>query len=240
MILTSKIQRTVALASASIFLAGCAAPRNGAGPAGGDVGSGGGGDPCSVAQSALAGVAVGVLLGAMAGGKKGAAAGGVIGGALGAAACVAVNVQSRQTKTAAQVDQEYRQQQGALPREPVVVSYASQVNSPTVRKGQPIRVNSIVELTNGTVQPVQSVKEELVVFTPDGTQINPDPKSKNFTSSSGGRFENSFDLNLPANLSQGTYGLKTNLYVNNKLAGTRDLRTQLVWDGSRGAIVAMN
>ncbi len=235
----SKIQRTVALASAALFLAGCAAPRSGNGPVGGNV-AGGSDDPCSVAQSALAGVAAGVLLGAMTGGKNGALKGGVIGGAIGAAACVAVNVQSRQTKTAAQVDQEYRRQQGALPREPVVVSYASNVNSPSVRRGQPIKVTSVVELTSGTVMPVQSVKEELVVFNPDGTQINPDPKSKNFTASSGGRFENSFDLNLPPNLSQGSYALKTNLYVNNKLAGTRDLRTQLVWDGSTGVIVAMN
>lgn len=236
MTLFSKTQRIVVLATTAIFLAGCAAPPNGGGPAFG----GGDENPCSVGTGAALGVLLGVALGGATGGKKGAIKGAVIGGAMGAALCVAVNVQSRQTKTAMQVDQEYKKRQGALPREPVVVSYASKVSSPLVSKGQPVKVNSVVELTSGTVQPVQSVKEELVVFNPDGTQINPDPKSKNFTASSGGRFENSFELNLPPNLSQGSYAMKTKLYVNDKHVGTRDLRTQLVWNGSSGVIVAMN
>ena len=232
----STTQRTVVLATTAIFLAGCAAPPNG----GGSTFGGSDENPCSVGAGAVLGGALGAVLGGATGGKKGAITGAVLGGALGAAVCVAVNVQSRQTKTAMQVDQEYRKRQGALPREPMVVSYTSQVNSPSIRKGQPIKVNSVVELTSGTVQPVQSVKEELVVFNPDGTQINPDPKSKNFTASSGGRFENSFELNLPPNLSQGSYAMKTRLYVNDKLVGTRDLRTQLVWNGNSGVVVAMN
>ena len=40
---------------------------------------------------------------------------------------------------------------------------------------------------------------------------------------------------MPAGVSQGIYGVKTNFYVNGKLAATRDLRTQLVMLEADGA-----
>lgn len=231
---TYLLQRSVTLLSAAVILAGCAnAPRNNANP----VTSGAGEDPCSVAASALVGAGVGLLLGAMAGGKRGALKGGAIGGAVGAVACVAVNVQSQQTKTAAQVDDDYRRQRGALSSDPSVVTYQSRVNTTSVQRGQPFRVNSVVELANGSMQQVRSVREELVVLTPDGTPINA-PTSKPFAASTAGRFENSFELQLPPGVSQGTYNLKTQLFVNDKPTATRDLRTQVVWNGTQATLVA--
>lgn len=231
---TRSFQRSVALLSAAVILAGCVnAPRNNPNP----TTSGAGEDPCSVASSALVGAGVGLLLGAMTGGKRGALKGGAIGGAVGAVACVAVNVQSRQTKTAAQVDHDYRMQRGALSPEPSVVTYQSQVNTTSVQRGQPFQVNSVVELANGSLEQVRSVREELVVFTPDGSPIKA-PTSKPFIVSTAGRFENSFELKLPPGLSQGTYNLKTQLFVNDKPAATRDLRTQVVWNGTQATVVA--
>ena len=61
-------------------------------------------DPCSVGTTAAAGAAVGALLGALVSGKNGALKGAAIGGGLAAAGCLAINVNSRQTKTAAQAD----------------------------------------------------------------------------------------------------------------------------------------
>lgn len=217
--------RLTSLACVLSLLAGCANTPGGPGQAGGD--------PCSVGKSALAGAAVGLVFGAVVGGRDGAAKGAALGGAVAAAACFATNVQSRQTKTAAQSDSDYVRARGALPREPEVVSYESQVNQTTVQRGQPFKVNSSVELVNGANKSVESVREELVVFNPDGTQINRDPKSKPFAAASGGRYENSFELKLPPGVSQGSYGLKTNLYVNEKMVASRDLRTQVVWDGER-------
>lgn len=229
------IRRALTLTSATIILTGCANGPRGAGNQ--SLGSAGG-DPCSVGTSAIVGVGIGAVLGALAGGKGGALKGGAIGGAVAAVACLAINVQSRQTKTAAQVDREYQQQQGALPREPSVVTYQSQLSAGSVQRGQPFHVNSVLELANGSTQQVQSVREELVVFNPDGSPFNVTPASKPFAASTGGRFENSFELQFPNGVSQGIYNLKTQLYVNNKLAATRDLRTQVVWDGERATVTA--
>lgn len=189
-------------------------------------------DPCSVGGTAVAGAAVGALLGVLVDGKRGAIRGAAVGGLAGAAGCVAVNARSRQTKTAAQADSDYRRARGTLPAEPVVVSYTPQLSSGVAQRGKPFMVTSAIELVNGSVQPVNEVREEIIVLDPKGEPFKQGSKSLANNNRSAGRFENSFELTLPAGVSQGMYGIKTNLYVNGKLAASRDLRTQLVWDGN--------
>jgi hypothetical protein len=176
-------------------------------------------DPCAVGSSAL--------LGALMDGKRGAARGAAAGGIVAALGCVAINSQSRQTRTAAQVDNDFIRTRGRLPAEPQVVSYQPRLNASTVQRGKPVVVNSTVELVNGATTPVMQVREELVVFDQDGKQFK--SGSKALTNNSGGRFENSFEITLPKDASQGRYALRTNLYVNGKLSASRDLNTQLVW-----------
>jgi len=193
-------------------------------------------DPCGVGSSALAGAATGALLGMLVDGRRGALRGAAAGGLVGAIGCVVVNSQSRQTRTAAQVDSDFVRSRGRLPAQPQVVSYQPRLNESTVQRGTPVRVTSIVELVNGSTTPVREVREELVVFGQDGKQFA--NGSKPLVNNSGGRFENTFELNLPKDASQGRYTMKTNLYVNGQLSASRDLSTQLVWDGSSGVLVA--
>lgn len=228
--------RAAAALTITAMLAGCAtAPGNPNGvrqdsnyPQDGNQQASGSDDPCSVGATAAAGAAVGALLGGLISGKSGIVKGAAIGGGLAAAGCLAINVNSRQTKTAAQADRDYIRTRGALPREPQVVSYTPQVSAATVKRGQPFKVNSVVELVNGSAQNVNDVREELVVLDPQGQPFKSGSKALASNNKTGGRFENSFELTLPAGVSQGVYGVKTNLYVNGKLAATRDLRTQLV------------
>ncbi|WP_029000883.1 glycine zipper domain-containing protein [Azohydromonas australica] len=225
------VQQVLTGAVVASLLAGCASPADGPGP-----GQGGNEDPCSVGTGAVAGAAVGALIGAMTGDRRTAAKGAVIGGAAGALLCVAVNVQSRQTKPATQVDREYERTRGRLPEQPQLVSYMPAVSPPVVQRGRPVRVNSTLELVNGSVQPVSSVREEIVVFSQDGQPIK--SGGKLFTAASAGRFENSFEVTLPQSAPQGVYALKTNVFVNDRLAATRDLQTRLVWDGREAMVVA--
>lgn len=195
-------------------------------------------DPCSVGQSALAGAAVGALLGGLMGGKKGALEGAAAGGVVASLGCLAINAQSRQTKTAAQSDREFVMARGRLPAEPQVVSYSPTTSTQTGRRGQPLRVNSVIELVNGSQQTVNEVREELVVFDPQGEKVR--NGSKQLTNNTGGRFENSFELVLPNSAPQGVYAMKTNLYVNGKLSASRNLQTQIVFrgDGTPGVLMA--
>ena len=194
-------------------------------------------DPCSVGQSAVAGAALGALLGGLVDGKKGLRKGLVAGAAVGALGCLAINANSRQTRTAQQSDNEYIQTRGRLPAQPQVVSYVPSTTSASGRRGQPLRVNSVIELVNGSQQPVNEVREELVVFDPQGEPFR--NGSKQVTNNTGGRFENTFELVLPDSAPQGVYAMKTNLYVNGKLSATRNLQTQIVVNGDGSAPILL-
>ena len=239
------VQRLVAGALIATLAGGCAVQpqqqqqQRGAPVNAGNAGTAANEDPCSVGGSALAGAAVGALLGALVDGKRGAVRGAALGGVTGAVGCVAINARSRQTKSAAQADQDYLRARGRMPREPEVVAYTPTLSNAVVKRGQPFLVSSTVELVNGSTRRVEEVREEIVVLDPSGAPFKKGSKAVASTNRSSGRFENSFELTLPQGVSQGMYGLKTNLYVNGRLAATRDLRTQLVWNGVEGRLVAM-
>ncbi len=222
--------KLIALALVTSIVGGCAMPPQQGGVyrnASDSSPNAGAEDPCSVGQAALAGAALGALLGGLAKGGKGALKGALAGGAVGAAGCLAINANSRQTRTAAQVDQEYIQANNRLPADPQVLAYSPTIAS-TAQRGQPVRVNSTVELVNGSQNKVTEVREELQVFDQSGKQFLGGQKP--LTNNSGGRFENSFVMTLPQSVSQGTYTMKTTLYVNGKVSATRNLQTQLVID----------
>lgn len=223
--------RTVGCTVIAALLAGCATPLGGQ-----DAAYGESQDPCSVGTGAMAGAAVGALLGAMTGDRSTAAKGAVLGGAAGALLCVAVNYQSRQTKSANQADRDYQTTRGQLPPQPQLVTYAPSVSPPVVQRGRPVKVNSTLELVNGSRQPVSSVREEIVVYNQEGQPFK--TGSKPFTAASAGRYENSFEVTLPQSAPQGVYAMKTNVYVNDRLTASRDLQTRLVWDGRGSAVLA--
>lgn len=231
---TSK--KLIAAALVTSFLSGCAVPPQQGGTyqdASNTHPKTANEDPCSVGQSALAGAALGALLGGLTKGGKGAVRGALAGGAIGAAGCLAINANSRQTRTAAQVEEAYIKTHSRLPAEPQLIAYTPSIAG-TAQRGQPVQVNSTVELVNGSQNRVTEVREELQVFDQSGKQfLNGQKPLVNTTS---GRFENSFILTLPESVSQGTYTMKTTLYVNGKVSATRNLQTQLVIN-ERGMIM---
>lgn len=233
------LSKVVALALVASLSAGCATTGTSGMSQGGQFGnpsSAQADDPCGVGSSALTGAAAGALLGLLVDGRRGALRGAAAGGLVGAIGCVMVNSQSRQTRTAAQVDGDYVRARGRLPAQPQVVSYQPRLNDGMVQRGQPLMVTSVVELVNGATTPVREVREELVVFDQEGKPFK--SGSKPLVNHTGGRFENSFELTLPKDASQGRYAMKTNLYVNGQLSASRDLSTQLVWNGESGVLVA--
>lgn len=230
MTILKPMQRPMAVIAICAFLAACASSPKGLG------GETSNENPCAVGMSSLAGAAAGAALGAVLGGKDGALKGGVAGAALGAVACAGINLRSKQTKTAAQSEQEFLRTNPSLPAQPMVTSYAAQINTPSAQRGQPILVNSELELINGSSEKVNEVREELVVLDPKGEPFK--SGGKPFMATSAGRFENSFELTLPQNAPQGAYSLKTNVFVNGAQVASRNLHTQVVWDGGAAVVVA--
>ncbi|WP_414440229.1 hypothetical protein [Burkholderia sp. 22PA0106] len=229
-----RMLRPVAPALVLCMLAGCATPPGAGGPGNAAANQ----DPCSIGGSAVVVAGLGAVIGALAGGTKGALIGAAAGAVVGGAGCYAINVRSRQLKTAQQSDSDYVQARGELPVQPTLVSYQVAVSNAVVQRGKPFKVTTDAEIVNGRAEPVTNVNEQLVLFDKQGKAFGNGSKPLQANNATGGRFENSFELKLPPDASQGVYGMKTNLYVNGRLAGTRDLHTQLVWDGQSGVLLA--
>lgn len=233
------VQFNVRFIAASVAVAlavsGCAgnAPRQGEPSSAGNTGSCGGGT--------VAGAAVGgALLGALVGGRKGAAAGAALGGGAAAIYCFGFNSESRQTKTAAQVDQEYRQQnRGNLPDAPMVTAYSTHVTpaNGVVGKGGALELNSQAQVVNGKYRKADKVEEEFVMsYNNEKLQgfVKPMP-------SAAGAYENKTTINVPKQFQDGTYTIASRVLVNGDPVGNpRVTKMQVVTVNGETRIALMD
>lgn len=208
---------TVAIAAT---LSGCATTGSGTGSMGSDK--------CNPLAASLTGAFVGALAGATRD-RNAAARGAVIGAAVGALACLAVNASSRQTRTADSVESAYRTSHGGrLPSAPQVLNYDTEIApGAKVAAGQPIEVKSRFAIIDGSSKKLSSVREELVLLDNSGKEIK--RVGKNVDASLGGEYENTFSFSFPKGVSQGIYGIRTELLVDGQVAGRNDDGIQLVF-----------
>jgi hypothetical protein len=190
----------------------------------------GGGDPCNPAVGALAGAALGALIGGTTGngGGRRAAIGAAVGAGAGAIACVAFNAYSKQTRSAQEVNQDYRQAHGGqAPAEPTVTAYTMSVNPAAgVQPGSTAEVTSNMTVVDGRTQPVGQIKEALTLSGPDGQMRH--EKVVNPNGGGGGSYQNQFQIKLPAGLAEGSYRVRTQLYVNGQMQAEREQNLQVV------------
>ena len=192
----------VAAVAVCLCVAGCATP--GGGPGNADSG-------CDPRAAALVGGVIGALLGGGSNRLKGAA----IGAGLASLACVALNYNSRQTKTAAQVQQDYMaSNRGQLPTRSAVTRYETNLDSGgVVRPGNRMVVNSEIEVVQGTADNNPVIEEELRLSRPDGRELKRIRKKANANEGAGG-FSTTFSLSMPEGVPQGQYPIQTVLYLN--------------------------
>lgn len=220
-----KLQKTVCAVCIVPFLLSACATQDG----GGKVADSGKSD--TVARCAAFGLG-GAVLGALISGKKGAARGAVAG----LAACAVVEIASRQTKSAAQVDQQYRaSNRNQLPPNARIDAYSTLITPNGVaRGGEAIKIQSTIRAVSGASEPVQDVKEVLIAYAPTGEEFKRGEKKVNDATGSG-EYDNSFTLRLPQGAPQGMYRLKTQVFLNGKpsLARESSMQVAMLDDGTR-------
>ena len=198
------------------------------GPSGGQGGSEPTGEVLSGECNPLVTGGIGAAIGAVLGGSKNRGTGAAAGAAIGALACVAYNYTTKQTKTAQQVTDEYKaKNKGTLPASATVTRFNVQL-APTakVQAGNAITVASNIEVVPGTSNPRPTIEQEIALYSPDGAQVGKAKKPASQTG--GGGFETSFKFSLPQGVPQGTYPVKTQVYVDGKQAAGSDTRFQVV------------
>lgn len=219
-----KFQKTIIVACIVPFLlSACATP-------------GGGGQPADTGNNdtALRCAAFGLggaVLGALVAGRNGAAKGALAG----LAACAVVEIASRQTKTAEQVDQQYRaSNRNQLPVNARIDTYSTFISPSGVAKaGDAIKVQSTIRAVSGAKEAVQDVREVLIAYAPTGEEFKRGEKKVNDSTGSG-EYDNSFTLRLPQGAPQGIYKLKTQVFLNGKPSVAKESNLQVAaLDGSR-------
>lgn len=187
---------------------------------------------------ALAGALIGALLSKnkVSGAAIGAAGGGLLAGGL----CLAVTSESRQTKTAAEVEMQFKSaNKGSLPAEPVVQEYTTTIvpASGVLQKGEDLVIQSQAQVVRGRVSAVNSVVENVQLKLGDDVLQK---FSKELPSSDGGGgYETVHTVHIPPRFQDGTYTVTSNLMVNGKLASTRleSFRVVTRDDGVRFALL---
>ncbi len=175
----------------------------------------------------LGAIVIGAGAGAALQGERGA----YVGAAAGIAACFVINAQSKRTRSASEVEEEYRTRHAQLPTQPEVVRYDTQLSAPNVRRGDPLRIVSNIEAVEGRNAPIQEVKEEIRIYEPGSdTPFKTAQKVANNTGGSGG-YENTFTITFPSGMPQGRYVIETAVLVNGERADRGNQQIQVVFDG---------
>jgi hypothetical protein len=207
--------------AATMVVAGCAAP----GPDGSR--SAGLGFECNPAVAA----GIGAIAGGLLGGGSNTVRGAALGAGLGALACVALNYQSEQVKSAKQVQDEYKTaHRGTLPEQATLVRYDTSFSPTSVRPGQKAQTSSYIEVAPGTRDMTPKVEEELTLYKPDGTVAQTVRKPVSAANGSGA-FKGGFAIPMPEGVPQGVYPIKTALYLSGKRVGGQDGKLQVVQNG---------
>lgn len=211
---------TIAAVVAAMLAAGCATPGGG----GGQSTSGGGAGECDAGIAALAGAVVGGLLAQGNNRVRGAA----LGAGLASLACVAWNYNARQTKTAEQVQAEYKSaNRGQLPDHNRVVGYDTRFDpGAKVSPGGKMTVVSNIEVVQGSADPKPALEEELTLVRPDGSEVKSRKKANE--NQGAGAYTTSYSMTMPSGVPQGVYPVKTALYMNGQKVAGKDMSMQVV------------
>jgi hypothetical protein len=207
---------------------------------GGQTESSGSDGKCVAA--AAGGAIAGAILGALLSRNKvaGGAAGGVIGGLIGGALCLAVTSEANQTKAAAEVEKDYRADNGGkLPSQPMVQSYTTSISpaSGTVPRGDKLTIQSQAQVVRGANTGIESVQELIQLKLGEDVLQN---ITKPMPNSGSGAFATTHTIQIPPRMQDGTYTVASSLLINGQNTGelrTNNFRVVTMPDGIRYAFL---
>lgn len=189
-----------------------------------------GGGRCDTGMTTAAGALVGAAIGASIGDSRYAAKGALLGGALFAAGCIMMNAKTEQKRTAADVEKQYKAKNGNLPSKTMVQKYNTVlIPGETITADNNVVVKSGMVVIEGQSEPLQSVKETLVLRDAKGKMLKTFTKDVTQSGSyASGEFENTFTWKFPNNVSKGNYIVETNLEVNGNSVASSSKKLTLV------------
>jgi hypothetical protein len=215
-----------ALGALASLLAACANTQGGKGAAE---------DACNPVVGAVVGGAIGALIGGDSHRTRGAA----LGAGVGALACVAINYNSRQTRSAEQVGDDYQRRTGGpLPPAPVVAAYSTRAARGSARAGEDILITSSIEVVPGRNEPLKELREDFVIVDPRGVERSKLSKTPAPAGSRGGAYASTLQFTFPQGVPAGVYQVQSRLFVNGKPAQTSAVSIQVASGRSDATLLA--
>ncbi len=174
---------------------------------------------CNSVESGVIGALIGGLIGVATHGKRGAIVGAVAGAAVGSLGCALYNAKyhSQQIASAQAVDRNYAYAHGGqLPVQTVVTGYTSVLQPNTnVVVGHRANLESRLTVIRGRDAALPDVKEQVILWDPDGRQLIKLMKPATAVNGSG-EYQTSFTFTLPKGIKQGRYTIQTTVMLNGK------------------------
>jgi hypothetical protein len=165
----------------------------------------------------VVGAVIGGAVGAVAGGDRNRAGRALIGAGVGALACMAINYNTRQTRSAEQVGADYRARNNdQLPPAPVVTAYRTQTERGSARAGEDITVTSTIEVVPGRSEPLKELREEFAIVDPSGVERSRLTKTPAPAGSQGGAYVSTLQFTFPKGVPPGAYQVQSRLFVNGR------------------------
>ncbi len=130
-----------------------------------------------------------------------------------------MTAESRQTKTAAQVEQDFRSKNsGNLPADPQVQSYALGIvpSSGAVKRGETLVFHSEAQVVGGLQEDISSVNEVIQLILGNDVLQTAD---KDMNAAGSGSFVTTYSIPIPPRFQDGTYTIASALYVNGQQTG---------------------
>ncbi|MBV1909851.1 MAG: hypothetical protein KUG78_11055 [Kangiellaceae bacterium] len=145
-----------------------------------------------------------------------------------------VDYQSKQINDEGEVVDRYIENHGALPAQPVLVNYESNIKpGEVVTAGNDISIQSKLEVVRGADSRTVEIQEKITIFdNEDNTkELKSLTKVVNTESKKSGAFENEFTFKLPKGMPQGVYPVRTIVIVDGKEQPAKNSQMQLVFNG---------
>lgn len=147
-----------------------------------------------------------------------------------------ISYRASQTQTEEQIVQDYKKTHSALPAEPVVVEYTTDIKpGEVVKAGNEVRIKSNLVVVPGANSQMVDIQEKLDIYDNEKNDqlLKTLTKRVNDKTKKSGAFKNEFKFTLPQGMPQGVYPIKTLVVVNGKAAKPAATKMQLVLNVDR-------
>lgn len=154
--------------------------------------------------------------------------------------CYVLNsYKAEQTRTAQEVEADYRRTNRQLPENPTLVAYSTDLNPKgSIARGKEIVAKSAIRVVPGRSQGPIKVEEEASVVDAGGEVWGNPVRKQSNANGEAGEFRTTFTIPVHEKMSQGIYEIRKKVFINGSETRTNQTSKFQVVHGPEGTLIA--